>query len=246
MSLSNNTIIITGGSSGIGLEMARQFTDRNNFVIACSTSLEKLQQAQEEIPDLIIYPCDISDPGQCENFVRWIKKQYPKANMLINNAAIVHKAAFLEDDDMMSKAEKEIAVNFTAPMRLIQLLYPILIQNPKPKIINVTTGLVFVPRADYPVYNATKAALHSFTQVLREQLKTTSVKVIEVMFPAVDTPWHQGHPPKIAIPAQKAVGEMMARLESDATEIKIGGVKILSLLARIAPGFAFRKINSLR
>lgn len=245
MSLSNNTIIITGGSSGIGLEMARQFINRNNVVIACSGKPEKLQQAQDEIPGLIVYPCDISDAVQCENLARWIQENHPETNMLINNAAIVHRVPFIETPDIIAKTEKEIAVNFIAPLRLIQLLYPVLSQNPNPGIINVTTGLVFVPRADYPVYNATKAALHSFTQVLRHQLKPEPVKIVEVMFPAVDTPWHDGHPPKIAISADKAVREMMGKLESGSSEIKIGGVKILSLLARIAPKFAFRKINSL-
>jgi uncharacterized oxidoreductase len=103
--------------------------------------------------------------------------------------------------------------------------------------------LIYAPRAVYPIYNATKAALHSFTQVLRHQVKELPLDVIEVMMPAVATLWHKGSIPKIAIPPAKAVNEMIQKLESGATEIRIGRVKILYALSRIAPAFALRKIN---
>ena len=124
-------------------------------------------------------------------------------------------------------------------------MYPILQKNTAPHIINITTGLVFTPRADYPFYNATKAGLHAFTQGLRIQEAQSNVKIIEVMMPAVNTPWHKGHPPKIAISPQKAVNEMLQELQKDKTEIKISKVKLLYLLSRIAPGFALQKINHL-
>jgi uncharacterized oxidoreductase len=98
----------------------------------------------------------------------------------------------------------------------------------------------------YPIYNATKAALHSFTQVLRHQLKNANVQVIEVMMPVVDTPWHQGNAPKIAISPGKAVSEMIAGLEKGKLEIRVGAVKILYFLARLAPGLAFRMINRIQ
>ena len=245
MLLSNRKILITGGSSGIGLEMASRFSQLNNRVIICGRSPLKLQKARQEVKDLIPYRCDLSDPGECHQFINWIKDQHSDLSMLVNNAAIVHRTNFTEDPEAMHKFEKELGTNLIAPVRLVNTLIPVLNQNPDPAIINVTTGLVYAPRAIYPFYNATKAALHAFTQGLRIQLEGSEIRVFEVMFPAVDTPWHKGNPPKIAIPAEQAVREMISSLEKGKYEIRIAGVKMLYLLHRIMPSFTLRKMNSL-
>lgn len=246
MEILNSFIVITGGSSGLGFEMCRQLIAKGNKVITCSRSLEKLQEAQKEIPDLVIYKCDISKESECDNFSEWLRINYPKTNVLINNAAIVYKTDFIEDNLSLEKMKEEFLVNLNAPIHLIKLLYPVLTQNPNPLIINITTGLVYVPRSVYPFYNAAKAALHSFTQVLREQLKKEKIRIIEVLFPVVDTPWHKGNVPKIAISAEKAVSEMLEGIANNKLEIRIAKVKLLYWLFRIAPHFAFRKINSLK
>ncbi|MDQ6527599.1 SDR family NAD(P)-dependent oxidoreductase [Flavobacterium sp. LHD-85] len=246
MEISNSTIVITGGSSGLGFEMCQQFIERGNNVITCSRSLEKLEDAKKRLPGLVIYKCDIARELECEDFAEWLRINYPKMNVLINNAAIVNKTYFVEDQFSLEKMNDEFSVNLNAPIRLIKLLYPILIQNQNPKIINITTGLVYVPRVIYPFYNAAKVGLHSFTQVLREQLKQEKkVRIIEVLFPVVDTPWHKGNPPKIAISPQKAVSEMLERISQNQVEIRIAKVKMLYFLFRVAPRFAFQKINSL-
>ena len=245
MNLRNNTILITGGSSGIGLELALRLQQLGNTVIICGRSTERLQQAQALNDKLITYPCDISRPEACRTMVDWLETHYPNLNVLINNAAIVHSGDFMSDPAMLTKATQELETNFMAPLRLSHMAFPLLSQHAASTIINVTTGLVYSPRAAYPIYNATKAALHSFTQVLRLQLASTQVHVIEVLFPAVDTPWHAGNPPKIAIPVEKAVQEMIAGLKKGDQEIKVGGVKLLHALTRIAPGVALKKINSL-
>lgn len=244
MEILNSTVVITGGSSGIGFEMCRQLIEKGNTVITCSRSLEKLTAAQKQLPDLIIYQCDIAEETECNFFAGWIIENHPEANVLINNAAIVTKNNFVEDAFALENLNTEIAANFIAPLRLIKLLYPTLIKNPYSKIINITTGLVYVPRAVYSFYNATKAALHSFTQVLRYQLKSKNIQIIEVLFPAVDTPWHDGNPPKIAITPEKAVSEMLKRISRNKTEIRISKVKLLYFIYRLAPKFAFKKINN--
>ena len=246
MKLTGNTILITGGSSGIGRELSRQLCERNNTVIICARSQDKLLDAQRQLPSLTIFPCDLSDPAQCEKLVKWIQHSYPTLNMVINGAAVVHQGNFLEMADSLEKAEREIQTNFMAPVRLIKRLFPLLQANDRSAIINITTGLIYSPRADYPFYNATKAALHSFTQVLREQTKGSTVSIIETMFPAVDTPWHRGHPPTMAISPEKAVTEMLAGLEKGLPEIRVARVKLLYALSRLAPRFAFRKVNSLK
>jgi len=245
MQLSGNTILITGGSSGIGLELAKQFIARENKVLICGRSKDKLLSAQQQIPQLEIFQCDLADPQQCQNLADWINQNHPELNVLINNAAIVYNGRFISDAPVLEFAENEIATNLLAPIRLTHHLYPVLQKNTAPQIINITTGLVFAPRADYPFYNATKSGLHAFTQGLRIQEAQSSVHIIEVMMPAVNTPWHKGNPPKIAISPQRAVNEMLRELEKGKTEIKIAKVKLLYLLSRIAPGFALQKINHL-
>ncbi|MFT7900319.1 SDR family NAD(P)-dependent oxidoreductase [Tenacibaculum ascidiaceicola] len=245
MKLTQNTILITGGSSGIGLELSKELLKRNNTVIICGRSKERLSAAKKQYPALEIIQCDVAKEEDCKRLVNWIKEYHPKINVLINNAAIVHKTNFFDTTDAIYKANQEIEVNFMGPLRLVHMLYSQLISNKSPMIINITTGLIYAPRADYPFYNSTKSALHSFTQVIRKQLEKSTIKVVEVMFPVVDTPWHKGSPPKIAITPQKAVEEMMKGVEKGKLEVRVGGVKVFYRLARIAPSLAFKLINNL-
>jgi len=245
MYLSNQKILITGGSSGIGLELATQLLKKNNHVLICGRNLQKLHAAKQQHPALDFFQCDLAIPEECDSLVTWIQENHGNLSVLINNAAIVHKTAFLTDPKALEKAQLEFQVNFMAPLRLIKKLASTLHQHPTPTIVNITTGLVYVPRADYSYYNATKAALHSFTQVLRIQLKHRNFRVIEVLMPAVNTPWHKGNPPKIAISTEKAVSMMLKELSAGKTEIKVGKVKLFHLISRVSPRFALKKINSL-
>ncbi|KYP16373.1 SDR family NAD(P)-dependent oxidoreductase [Flavihumibacter sp. CACIAM 22H1] len=243
MNLHNNTIFITGGSSGLGLEMAKQLIALNNTVLICGRNPEKLSAAKKQLPELITYCCDLSKDTERIQLSAWIRETYPSLNILVNNAAIVHRNDFGKDPDAYEKAVTEIMTNLLAPVHLSKLLLPVLQQNNNAGIINITSGLAYTPRVQYPVYNATKAALHSFTQVVRAQV--SSLQITEVLFPVVDTPWHLGNPPKIAISPAKAVKEMLAGLSRNKKEIRVGAVKLLYYLGRLAPGFAFKKINSL-
>jgi len=245
MKLTGNTVLITGGSTGIGFEIARQLVNQNNKVIICSRSIEKLEAAKRMIPSLNIFQCDISDKSECEKLFNWINNSFPECNILINNAAIVHKTNFQSDEQIISKAELEMQTNYFGPLRLTKLFLPFFEKKENASIIYITTGLVYAPKAVYPVYCSTKAALHSFIQTLRLQLKSANIKITEVLMPAVDTPFHGGNPPKIAISASKAVQEMIAGLIKDKMEIKVAGAKIIYLLSRITPSLAFKKINEL-
>lgn len=246
MKLRNNTVLITGGSSGIGLELGKVFIQQGNKVIICGKSNEKLAAAKNKLPQLVTYQCDLSDSQQCTEFARKITENHPDLNILVNNAAIVNKIDIINNDNAIELAENEYHTNLLAPIRLIKLLYPTLSANDSPAIINVTTGLIYAPRVIYPFYNSSKAALHSFTQTLRIRLNNGKTKVIEVMFPAVDTPWHQGTPPKIAISAEAAVSEMIKGLEKGKAEIRVGGAKILHVISRIFPAFALKKVNEIK
>jgi uncharacterized oxidoreductase len=243
MKLKNQTVLITGGGSGIGLELARQLVLRGNNVIICGRTAAKLAIAQSLIPQLDTYACDISNDHDRQQLGEWLIKHHPRCNVLINNAAIVHRTNFHDDSDMAQKAIAEINTNLVAPIVLTKMLLPRLLHEGEAVIVNITTGLVYAPRAVYPIYNATKAALHSFTQVLRKQLQGLSIEVIEVMMPVVETPWHQGNVPKIAISPEHAVRAMIRQLEGNKQEIRIGKVRLLYALSRIMPALAFKMIN---
>ena len=245
MDLQGRTIVITGGSSGIGLELAKVLTERGNEVIICGRSSEKLVKAKQRIPSCHTFQCDLSKQTERERFSAWVQENHPRCDILINNAAIVNRTDFFSDPDITEKAAHEMQTNFLAPLSLTKLFIPFMMKNANPGIIFITTGLVYAPRAVYPVYCATKSALHAFIQVLRMQKKDHPINFYEVLMPAVDTPWHEGKPPKIAIPVEKAVSEMIRKLEKDISEIRVGGAKILYLMSRIAPAFTRKKINSL-
>ncbi|MCF1715631.1 SDR family NAD(P)-dependent oxidoreductase [Flavihumibacter sp. RY-1] len=246
MKLSGNTILITGGSSGIGLEMTKQFSALNNTVIICGRNKETLLEAQWQVPGIHIYTCDLALESDRLKLVAWLADNHPQLNVLINNAAIVHRENFTLDPNGYEKAVKEIETNLIAPIHLIHQLLPLLGTQPNAAIINITTGLVYTPRTLYPIYNSTKTALHSFTQVLREQIKPNPTEIIEVLFPVVNTPWHKGAAPKIAIQPKEAVEKMLKGIENKQTEIRVGAVQLLYFLQRLAPRFAFKKINQLQ
>ena len=205
MILQKNTILITGGSSGIGLELAKRLIEKDNKVIICGRSKEKLENAKIENLEIEIFQCDLSKEKECEKLTHWIKQTHKECNILINNAAIVHIASFYKDEKILEKVKTEIHTNLLAPIILTKLFIPILENNPKPKLINISSGLAYVPKAEYPFYNATKSALHSFTQTLRVQMDKSTIDILEVFLPPVDTPFHKGNPPQKAITVKKNI-----------------------------------------
>jgi uncharacterized oxidoreductase len=186
LNLSGNTILITGGASGIGLAMAQRFSARDNNVIICGRREDKLREAAEQVPGLKWRVCDVADPAEREDLGKWAVSEFPELNVLVNNAGIQRRVDLTEPENWQV-TESEIAINLDAPIHFSGLLYPHLAHRPAAAILNVTSGLSFVPLANVPVYCATKAALHSFTLSLRYQLAETNVEVIEVIPPAVDT-----------------------------------------------------------
>ncbi len=244
MELKNYTILITGGSSGLGLEMAKIFV-KDNKVLICGRSLDKLKKVKSQYSKIEYFQCNLSEVEGCNKLYEWVKMSHPDCNVLINNAAMVNKIDFSDNNYSNADIVQEIKTNFTAPIILSKLFINLIQKNKNPVLINISSGLAYVPRAVYPLYNATKAGLHSFSQTLRHQMKDSKVVIIEVFFPAVETPWHKGNPPSIAISPQAAIKEMLLKLKKGKTEIRVGKVKQLYLLSRIMPSLAFKKINSL-
>ncbi len=189
MNMSGNTILITGGATGIGLAFAERFIEAGNRVIVCGRREAALQEAQSKLDGLEIRVCDLSVASERVALFDWVKEHCPEVNVLVNNAGIQQRFHMLKADASRNWEyfSKEIETNLDAPLHLCMLFAPFLAQKEAAAIMNVTSGLAFTPFAIAPIYSATKAALHSFTMSLRHQLSETSVEVIEVAPPAVNT-----------------------------------------------------------
>lgn len=226
MNLTKNTILITGGAVGIGFALARQLSERGNHVIICGRNEEALLKAKAELPALITRVCDITDHTSRHAMVSWLNTAYPELNMVINNAGVQYRRMFKEAG-ALDNLEQEVATNFTAPVRLIGELLPLLNRQPNAVIVNVSSALAYSPLADVPVYCATKAAIHSWTLTLRHQLKATGVKVVEMAPPIVDTGLGGGERSggatgqRMMSPEDFAV-EALSQLENDQDEVLVG------------------------
>ena len=229
MNTRNNTILITGGTSGIGLAFAEEYLKRGNKVIICGRRSERLKQLKEKHQALITRECDIEVAVQREYLHNWIVENHPDTNILMNNAGIqllVDLTKPVELDGIYS----EVETNLIAPIHLASLFAKHLATKKDAAIMNVSSGLAFVPIAFIPVYCATKAAIHSLTMSLRYQLKDTSVKVFETIPPSVDTELgHQRRADKTqthgGIPIAEFLTEAMEAIENDTLEAAIGGSK---------------------
>ncbi|MEC0226206.1 SDR family oxidoreductase [Paenibacillus alba] len=189
MKLSGNTILITGGGSGIGLAFAERFIKAGNKVIVTGRREHVLQNAKETFPSLITRVSDLDIESERAALFDWVTANYPEVNVLVNNAGIQQRFNVLKTDakNNWNYLSKEITTNLEAPIHLSMLFASLFATKEEAAIINVTSGLAFTPFAIAPIYSATKAALHSFTMSLRLQLSDTSVEVIEVAPPAVNT-----------------------------------------------------------
>ena len=196
MKTSNNKILITGGASGIGLGLTERFIEENNTVIICGRREEELRKVAEKYPSVITRVCDLSIEGQRIALYNWITEEHNDLNILINNAGIQNWME-ITDQDFYEKAKFEIEINTIAPIHLITLFSQLTSLD---TIVNVTSGLAFVPFSKIPVYCGTKAFMRSFTLSLRHLMKSKHIEVVEMIPPALNTDLgakgiHDGHPP---------------------------------------------------
>lgn len=226
MQLSDNTILITGGTSGIGLAFAEGFMAAGSKVIICGRREERLKALREKHPDLITKTCDISKASEREVLAQWVLQNHPETNILMNNAGIQLLTDLTKPVDL-NRIQSEIETNVVAPIHLTSLFTQHLSTKANAAVINISSGLAFVPLAFMPVYCATKAAVHSLTLSLRHQLKNTSVKVFEIAPPSVDTELgHDRREDKTqshgGIPIADFITEAMEALKNDVFEAPIG------------------------
>jgi uncharacterized oxidoreductase len=215
MKMTDNTILITGGGSGIGRGLAEAFHRLGNQVIITGRTQKSLDETCAANPGMKSLTLDVSDPKSIQSFAAQVTKEFPSLNVLINNAGMMQPENLLEKPDA-SATEKTIATNLLGPIWLTAALLPLLRKQPRATIMTVSSGLAFVPLAMTPTYCATKAAIHSYTQSLRYQLKSTKVEVIELIPPYVQTTLmgdQMAEDPK-AMPLKEYIDEVMSILKS--------------------------------
>ena len=228
MKLSGNTILVTGGGSGIGEALAQRLHDRGNKIIVAGRRQEALARATAGRANMAAMTLDVDTAEGVEEFARRVLAEHPDLNVLINNAGIMRYEP-LERQRDLGDAEATVVTNLLGPIRLTNALIDHLSTQPDPAIVNVTSGLAFVPLVATPTYSATKAALHSYTVSLREALRG-KVEVIELAPPAVQTDLTPGQREAPGyMPLDAFADEVMALLEQQPTppEILVEAVKFL-------------------
>ena len=211
MRTSGNTILITGGGTGIGRGLAEAFHALGNKVIVAGRRREALDATVAANPGMVALPLDVERPEAIREFARRVTAEHPALDVLINNAGVMRPERLLAQPEALADAEAMVTTNLLGPIRLTAALLPALLQRPRSTIVNVSSGLAFVPLAMTPTYSATKAALHSYTESLRAQLAGTSVEVIELVPPAVQTDLMPGQATSAhAMPLAEYIAEVMS------------------------------------
>jgi len=187
MNLKDNTILVTGGGSGIGFGLAKRFADAGSTVIICGRRKDQLVEAKRLCPALHTVPGDVATEAGRTALVAQVTDTFPQLNVLINNAGTQNRTPSWKEPQDWARHAQELSINLHAPMHLSMLLIPHLLRQSSAAIMNVSSGLAFSPLAFMPTYCATKAALHSFTLSLRKQLSDTKIAVVEIIPPMVNT-----------------------------------------------------------
>jgi uncharacterized oxidoreductase len=231
VNLSGNTILITGGGSGIGLALVKEFLALNNRVIICGRNLEKLKAAKGQYQALEIIQCDISNEDSVTKLVEEVLLKYPDLNFIVNNAGIMRLWNIQKETTSIEEQRAEVLTNFFGTIQLTQSLIPHLLRQTSSTILNVSSALAFVPMSAAPIYGATKAALHSYSISIRQQLLNTNIRVAELLPAAIET--------DMATEMEKAIG-----IENSSSKMKADRLAMLTInglrngMLEIRPGIA--------
>jgi uncharacterized oxidoreductase len=249
MDISGNTVLITGGASGIGYAMAQAFLDGGSEVIICGRREARLLDARKRHPNLHVKRCDVARDRDRSDLAAWVVTEFGALNVLVNNAGVQRDIDLTKGIAEFLAGENEIRINLEAPILLSGLLVPHLTGKKGAAIVNVSSGLGFVPAAKMPVYSASKAGVHAFTMALRQQILPLGIKVFEVVPPAVDTELNpEGRAARGGFKANVTATEfgaaVMKGLANDVAEIGYGMTEGFLRASRADLDQAFQQMNS--
>lgn len=244
MNISNKTVLITGGGSGIGLAIAKTLSEQGNRVIIVGRNEAKLQQAAAQLPGITALAADINNEADLTRLVQRVQAGFSDLSLLINNAGQASAYQLTAGAGAFANASAEISTNYLAMIHLTELLLPVLSAQPEAAVVNVSSILAYAPSAAVPTYSASKAAVHSYTQALRHTLKGSTVSVFELMPPLVDTEFSAEIGGANGISPQQVADELLAGLSNDEYEIRVGQTAGFYEFQRASPAEAFASLNA--
>ncbi|MCB0724565.1 MAG: SDR family NAD(P)-dependent oxidoreductase [Ignavibacteriae bacterium] len=236
----NSTILITGGTSGIGKELAHILNSKGNTVIITGRNEESLEELSKE--GIVTYKCDITNSADIDSLLLKLEQEHPGLNVLINNAGVQYNYSMLNDTAYHETIKNEIDCNFTGHVLLTSRLLPLLLSNADPLIANVTSALAVTPKENAIVYSATKSAFKSFTIGLRYQLEEEKARVVEIIPPVVDTNMTSGRDTD-KMPAEEMAELITKELWSGKDIITVSKIKKMNFLYRFFPGLISKIIR---
>jgi uncharacterized oxidoreductase len=250
MKLASSTILITGGTSGIGLEFIKQLSQQGaaNIVIT-GRDRSRLEVIKKQYPNVYTVQSDVSDARQIEQLFKEVTKKFPALNIIINNAGVMRNLDLQDTSINLNIITQEIDINLSGTIRMVHQFLPHLKTQPSAAIVNISSGLAFVPFPVSPIYSAAKAGVHAYTQVLRLQLKATNVKVFEVAPPSTETPLQDAFShidlgsSSPLMKVDKMVTEAIRGILKNKVEILPGMANMMKIMGRIAPVFAVNMMD---
>jgi len=248
MNLNENTILITGGSSGIGFEMAKEFLKRKNKVIITGRNEQSLQKAKEKLDGVVTFKSDVSNPNDVKDLYKQIEKDFPDLNIVINNAGIMWTINLQDHKLSAQDLTKELDINVKGTIWMNDAFIPLLKEKKNAAVVTVSSGLAFIPLPISPVYCSSKAALHSYTLSLREQLRNTNVKVFELAPPATETELLADFSKEdmkgiSTMTVQAMVGDFLKGFSKDKYEICPGQSNQLRFMSRFFPSLILKQMS---
>ena len=250
MNLTNNTILITGGTSGFGFEFASQLIALGNKVIITGRNLQKLQETKMKLPDVYIIQSDVSKTEDIIYLHKYVTEEFPEMNILINNAGEMRKIS-LQTETELTDITREIEINLMGPIRMVQQFLPHLKTKSAAAIMNVTSGIALMPFPLAPIYGASKSGLRSYTQSLRVQLKNTNIGVFELVAPGSSTPLNDkfmqvdNFDKRMLMAPEKIVSNAIKGLQNNKEEIYPGLAQVMRIISRLAPKLAISQVGKI-
>jgi uncharacterized oxidoreductase len=245
MKTSNNTILITSGSAGIGFAMAKAFLEKGNRVIITGRDAQRLEKAAARLPGVTTLVSDVSNEADVNNLTETIRTQFPQLNVLVNNAgyAVYHR---LEPGvESWKEAADEMHTNYISVIRLTEKLLPLLQQQPSAAVVNVSSITAYAPGLHIPTYSASKAALHSYSKILRLALKDTGIQVFELMPPLVNTEFSAAIGGANGIAPEVVAQDLLNSMEQQVFSIHTGNTAKIYEALKVSPVAAMNALNGI-